>query len=827
VKILGYSIQELIGFSPKEIMELVYCEDRTAYFSRMERRLRGESAESYFEFRTVRKDGAVIWAECLSNQVQFEGQLALQGIFLNIDQRKKGEEIILKSEARYRELANFLPEIVFETDLAGKITFFSRRAFEITGFTPEELEKGVNMLQFVVPQERERAKENIRKSLSGEVRNGHEYTLYKKDGVTYPAVVKTAPIISENKVLGLRGLVMDISERKKAQDLLQRSEGRFRQLSENAEEWIWEVNSSGMYTYSSSVVDKLLGFKPEELVGKKYFYDLFPADEREELKNAAFEAFDRKSSFKDFLNHNVHKNGSIVSLSTSGVPLLDEKGGLLGYRGLDVDITERKKAEEVLRESEESFRSLIDSMDDLVFVLGFDGIFKNYHQPSHKKELYVSPEEFVGKHFRDILPKNVADLFEAALSRIEVSSESQEIEYSLEIQGETLQYNAKLSPAKDAFGQTNSITVVARNITGSKKSEVTLRQERDKLESVTTAVGAGLIIVSKDFRVLYANDFIKRYKGDTVGKLCYSTLNSLDGPCPDCGVAKVFAGKTTLDVHEYCSTTIDGHPYWVEISASPIKDEKGDVISAVEIAVDITVRKNNEERLNQMMDQLLLVNEKLGVVGSLTRHDVRNKLSTVTGYTYLLKKKHADNAEIVDGLGKMEQAIQDSMKIFDFAKIYEQIGIEELICLDAEKTINEAVAFFSDLNFKVVNDCHGLTVLADSFLRQLFYNFIDNTRKYGKKTSCVRVFFEKTETGELRLIYEDDGVGISFENKLRLFKEGFSTGGSTGFGLFLIKKMLDVYGWSISEEGEPGKGVKFIILIPKINQSGKENFRIN
>jgi signal transduction histidine kinase len=98
--------------------------------------------------------------------------------------------------------------------------------------------------------------------------------------------------------------------------------------------------------------------------------------------------------------------------------------------------------------------------------------------------------------------------------------------------------------------------------------------------------------------------------------------------------------------------------------------------------------------------------------------------------------------------------------------------------------------------------------------------------KYGKKTTAIRVHFEKAEQGVLRLIYEDDGVGITAENKLKLFSEGFSTGGSSGFGLFLIRKMVDVYGWTIHETGEPGKGVKFTITIQSINRNGKESFQI-
>jgi signal transduction histidine kinase len=225
------------------------------------------------------------------------------------------------------------------------------------------------------------------------------------------------------------------------------------------------------------------------------------------------------------------------------------------------------------------------------------------------------------------------------------------------------------------------------------------------------------------------------------------------------------------------------------------------------------------------MEQLVSVNEKLGVVGSLTRHDVRNKLSVVTGYAYLLKKKHGDQADIVEGLGKMEQAVQDSMRIFDFAKMYEQLGVEELFNVELEKPINEAADLFSGLTIKIVNECNGLTILADSFLKQLFYNFLDNSLKHGEKVTQIRLHYTK-EVDVVNLFYEDNGVGIPEADKPKLFHEGFSTGKSTGLGLFLIKKMVEVYGWTISEEGEPGKGAKFNITIPKLNKNGKENYKI-
>ena len=117
-------------------------------------------------------------------------------------------------------------------------------------------------------------------------------------------------------------------------------------------------------------------------------------------------------------------------------------------------------------------------------------------------------------------------------------------------------------------------------------------------------------------------------------------------------------------------------------------------------------------------------------------------------------------------------------------------------------------------------------MLADSLLQQMFYNLIDNSLKYGQKTTRIEIHYAKGSLDELKLLYEDDGVGIPEIDKAKLFKEGYSTGGSTGYGLYLIKKMMEVYGWTIQEKGETDKGALFTVTIPKTNQNGEENYHI-
>jgi PAS domain S-box-containing protein len=147
-------------------------------------------------------------------------------------------------------------------------------------------------------------------------------------------------------------LLSEIADRKRSEEALSRSEERFRQIAENAGEWTWEVDAEGMYRYSSSAVESILGYSPAELVGHKHFYDLFAPEVREELKEVALAAFGRKEPFQNFVNPNVHKNGEIRFLETSGSPILDSEGNLLGYLGVDKDITDRKEIEEALRTSE-------------------------------------------------------------------------------------------------------------------------------------------------------------------------------------------------------------------------------------------------------------------------------------------------------------------------------------------------------------------------------------------------------------------------------------------------------------------------------------------
>jgi PAS domain S-box-containing protein len=151
-------------------------------------------------------------------------------------------------------------------------------------------------------------------------------------------------------------LLKEIARRKKTTEELERSEERFQNIADNSGDWIWEVDVQGRYTYSSPMIERVLGYTPQEILGT-YFYDLFLPEEQTRMKEAAFAVFSGKKPFQGFLNRNVHKDGHVVILETSGIPVVSPDGVLLGYRGVDRDITERKKAEEELKDAYEQLRN--------------------------------------------------------------------------------------------------------------------------------------------------------------------------------------------------------------------------------------------------------------------------------------------------------------------------------------------------------------------------------------------------------------------------------------------------------------------------------------
>lgn len=261
------------------------------------------------------------------------------------------------------------------------------------------------------------------------------------------------------------------------------SEDRYRFLVEMTSDWIWEVDTRGIYTYASPKVKDILGYEPDEIVGKRAF-DLMPPDEGERIGEIYANYVARAESFSLLDNINVHKDGRHVILQTSGVPIKDDQGKLVGYRGIDRDITLLKAAEESLKQSEKQYRFTIDALADLMHVINPD-----YRIVLVNQTFKIWCDEYGINS--DALGKTVVEVFDFLSEHVHDEYkrvfETGEIVYSEDVtrfQDRVVYTETRKIPII-VEGKAIQIVTVVRDITQRKLAEQQIQDYQQKLKALT------------------------------------------------------------------------------------------------------------------------------------------------------------------------------------------------------------------------------------------------------------------------------------------------------------------------------------------------------
>ncbi|MDD3136064.1 MAG: HAMP domain-containing sensor histidine kinase [Methanoregula sp.] len=206
-------------------------------------------------------------------------------------------------------------------------------------------------------------------------------------------------------------------------------------------------------------------------------------------------------------------------------------------------------------------------------------------------------------------------------------------------------------------------------------------------------------------------------------------------------------------------------------------------------------------------------NKQLNLLSSITRHDILNQLMALKGYLYL-SKEMIDNPTTLSGyIQKEEQAADAIENQIKFTRDYQELGVAAPEWLNVNASIEKALTGLPMRAVRIEIDPDNPEIFADRLFEKVFYNLIDNALRYGgADMKTIRVSSQEIDKG-LRIVCEDDGVGISAEDKKKLFTRGF--GKNTGLGLFLSREILAITGITITENGEPGNGARFEIMVPK------------
>ena len=306
------------------------------------------------------KDGSIIWVELTASFLR-DNNLELIGIITvtrDITERKRSENIISESERRFKELANLLPQTIFESNIDGIITFANDAGLKAFGYAVEELSKGLYMLDMVSEKDKESASENIKLVLEGLPPVKNEYNMVRKDGSNFPALTFTSAIIRDGKPAGLRGTIVDITNQKQ-------TENELRKLSEAVEQSpasILITDTNGNIEYVNKTFCDNTGYSFEEVKNKNPKIFSSGHTSRKEYKRLWNSILSGNTWFGEFLNKK--KNGDLYWENAIITPIKDLEGTIINFLAVKTDITERKKVEKELELHRNHLQELVNIKTD-------------------------------------------------------------------------------------------------------------------------------------------------------------------------------------------------------------------------------------------------------------------------------------------------------------------------------------------------------------------------------------------------------------------------------------------------------------------------------
>ena len=522
--------------------------------------------------------------------------------------RKQVREALLDSEQQFRALIENAQDAIVIVNPDITIRYESPSMERMTGREAKD-RIGKNPFDFCHPDDITKVAEAFIQSLENKIAIVHtELRLQHKNGRWLNFEVIGTNLIDDPAVGGIVLNLREITERKRVEERLQESEERFRALTESTSDWIWEVDLDSVYTYASPKVKDLLGYKPKEILGKTPF-DLMPAAEAKRVEEAFRASVESRRPFVELENINMHKDGRLVVLETSGVPIFSDDGRLCGYRGIDRDITERKRVEDALQESEERYRMLVETMNDGMAIQDLDGVMTFVNDKLCQMLGYAS-DELIGHTAMELIDevnrekymeqirkrrKGVLDPYEIALTRKDGS-----------------RLMTRISPQliTDQEGNMVGSFGVATDITDLKRAEEVLRQSEEKLRKLFDSIEYAIVISDLEGKIIDENEAALRYQGysckeEVIGKNGFQFISEKDR-------ARVIQEAMQSIERGYGSVEAkfvdkDGKEYDAEATATLMRDASGNAVGFITITRDVTERKQAEEDLQESEERYRLL----------------------------------------------------------------------------------------------------------------------------------------------------------------------------------------------------------------------------
>ncbi len=636
-------------------------------------------------------------------------------------------------------------------------------------------------------------------------------------------------------------------ERKSVEEALRASEVSYRTLAENLPGLVYRVfllENNRMHFFNDQL-QSMTGYKEEELrKGSVCSIDpLILPEDLVEITTSVEEAIRNQTHFE--VEYRVtHRDGDIHHFWERGRPILGGDGKPQYIDGTIFDITERKQAEEALRESEVRYRSLVENQTDFVCRITPDGTF-TFVNTAYCLFLRKTKEELIGQKWHLLPVGDDVTLIQEKLETLSASNPIVVIENRI-LSGEgNVHWMQFLNTGIfDSSGDLQEIQSVGRDISERKRAEDSALESNEKFRSIVDNIGIGVALISPTMEILELNHQMRVWTPDinpSVRSICYRTFNNppRDEICDYCPTCRTLQdGK----VHEGTTVTpIAGGRRNYRIISSPIFNAEGRVTAAIEMVDDITERLSLQSQLQQSRKM-----EAVGTLAGGIAHDFNNILAIILGYAELASNDVPESNPISGALKEIFKASIRARDMIHQLLTFSRKAEEERSPIDMAPILKESMkmlrcAIPASVGFTLHISSDVYDVLGDAAqINQIAMNLVTNAADAMFEEGGIlevtlgNILLQKEKVcldrvlspgSYVRLRIKDTGEGIEPEIMDRIFEPYFTTkqvGKGTGMGLSVVHGIVKRNGGGLLVESEPGKGTVFEIYFPALEMKAEE-----
>ncbi|MBD3341539.1 MAG: PAS domain S-box protein [Candidatus Lokiarchaeota archaeon] len=798
----------------------------------------------------------------------------LMGILVSyedITERKRSQQRIKESEMKYRNILDNLKAGYFEVDLKGNFTYINKYFLDVSEYAEEDF-IGKNYISFINKQTSKKIFEcfnNVYKSKS--VISDEIFELYTKSKKKLYFESTIYLRYKNDKKIGFSGVFRNITERYVLEKKLKKTEEKHKLISENANDLICIVNEKGIYEYVNEETHyKIMGYTQEEMVGNSLIDYIHPDDKKKAI-DALLKGKEKGEASVDLRVQ--HKQNKWIWVSVKGKTFIDNDNRLKGII-ISRDISERRRAEILLKQSEEKYRRLFQGSPYAIFLVNFKGFVLDCN-PKAVEFLKTPKDQIIGGNYVSLLSlfnnaqKNIA-FFEPHLEIMREKEEVPTLEYKL-IRKDGTESWVNIKSTKLQWGKENMFQTVVQDITEKKRAEINLKRSEEKLKLLNKELEQKILERTRELKNSeenyknMVNDLdVGFFKGELGGKLLIHN-NAFKN------ILEISDSDNLLGVHssKFFLNTDDREKYYKELTKNgsvknfraPIKtlknktiyteinahivDTKSNETPIVEgTFLDITEKHRLEKQLRESEKKLRAQNIELKMLDqmkndfiTIAAHELKTPLISIGGYTDFILTKYKDlDSEIKDDLMRVQNNVSRLHSYIEELLDVIKIDAKKMEIELTRKNIHEIVkGCISDLDFQLkdknlhidLNVDKYLTLYVDpSRINQVFSNLIVNAIKFTPENGKIEI---SNEIRDGKCVFEirDTGRGLT-ENEISSLFQKFvrfnnEKGGSafesgTGLGLFITKGIVEAHGGKIWAKSKgKDKGSEFYFTIPLIH----------